>query len=146
LRAAYTELQRQSLEIQDPAQRSSFLERVPLNHAIVTAYETIADSTRVVLVSLARRDAPLGRTLKTEEKVMVHWTINALEDESIKNKTLLRQQRLRRLLQQAESQGAAPTDDDLALALGVNRRTILRDLQAMAQEIGTPPTRKRRRT
>ena len=69
----------------------------------------------------------------------------ALEDEAMGDKTQLRRQRIKRLLEQAESQGAAPTDDDLAGALGVSRRTILRDLQAMAQELETPPTRKRKR-
>ena len=68
----------------------------------------------------------------------MHWTVSALEDESVVDKTVLRQQRLRRLLQRAESQSAAPTDDDLAGALGVSRRTFLRDIQAMAHEIETP--------
>jgi DeoR/GlpR family transcriptional regulator of sugar metabolism len=75
----------------------------------------------------------------------VSWTVSAPEDEAVVDKTLLRRQRLRRLLQQAENQGAAPTDDDLARALGVSRRTILRDLQAMAQQMKAPPTRKRKR-
>jgi hypothetical protein len=145
LRTAFDELQRQSLAIEDPLRRSSFFERVPLNSAILAAYKKDANFTRVVSITLARRDAPLGRALRGEERVTVHWTVSALEDESVGDKTLLRRQRLKRLLQQAESQGAAPTDDDLAGALGVSRRTILRDLQAMAHEIETPPTRKRKR-
>jgi DNA-binding SARP family transcriptional activator/predicted ATPase len=145
LRAAFEELQRQALEIKNPDRRSGFLERVPLNHAIMAAYEQNATSTRVVSVSLARRDAPLGRALKGDERITVHWTVSALEDESVSDKTLLRRQRLKRLLQQAESQGAAPTDDDLAGVLGVSRRTILRDLQALSDEIKTPSTRKRKR-
>jgi hypothetical protein len=145
LHAAIAELQRQANEIGDSAQRSRFLERVPLNHAILAAYEQAAFVGRVVSVSLARRDAPLGRTLKEEEKITVTWTVSAPEDEAVADKTALRRQRLKRLLQQAENQDAAPTDDDLANALEVSRRTILRDLQAMAEEMETPPTRKRKR-
>ena len=52
--------------------------------------------------------------------------------------------RLKRLLDEAEKQGGAPTDDDLAQALGVSRRTILRDMQSVSKEIPKPPTRKRK--
>ena len=76
--------------------------------------------------------------------MQVDWTISAPEDETLADKTERRRHRLRRLLQEAESQNAAPTDDDLARALGVSRRTILRDMQDLAQEISRPPTRKRK--
>jgi DNA-binding SARP family transcriptional activator len=142
---AFEELQRRALAIQDSDQRNRFLERVPLNHAIIEAYQQTVNSARVVTVSLARRDAPLGRALKRSERILVHWTVSAPEDGSITDKTLLRRHRLKRLLEQAEVQSAAPTDGDLAEILGVSRRTILRDLRAMAQEIATPPTRKRKR-
>jgi DNA-binding SARP family transcriptional activator/tetratricopeptide (TPR) repeat protein len=145
LRTAFEEVQRRASAIKDADRRSQFLERVPLNHAIMEAYQQTVSSARVVSVSLARRDAPLGRALKPDEKIVVQWTVSAAEDEAIPDRTQLRRVRLKRLLQQAEIQGGAPTDDDLARALGVSRRTILRDLQAMAQEITTPPTRKRGR-
>jgi predicted DNA-binding transcriptional regulator YafY len=38
---------------------------------------------------------------------------------------------LQRLLYEAQAQGAAPTDDDLAAALDVSRRTVLRDMAAL---------------
>jgi hypothetical protein len=74
---------------------------------------------------------------------MVQWTVNAPEDRAISDKTERRHYRLARLLQEAEDSAAAPTDDDLAQALGVSRRTILRDMQEIAGTQGKPPTRKR---
>ena len=44
-----------------------------------------------------------------------------------------RRHRLQRLLTEAEAQGAAPTVDDLARALGVSRATVKRDLAALRQ-------------
>jgi DNA-binding SARP family transcriptional activator/predicted ATPase len=145
LRAAYAELQRQGRAIDDQDLRRSFFESVQLNREIVKAYDQLADIPREISVSLARRDVPLGRTLRQDEFITVEWTLSAPEDEAIANKSERRRNRLKRLLAQAEKQGAAPTDDDLAKALGVSRRTILRDLHAMAHEIETPPTRKRLR-
>jgi len=144
LRAAYAELQRQGRAISNPDLRQSFFERVPLNLDVVKAYNKLADIPRVISVSLAHRDAPLGRLLREEEFVPVQWTVNAPEDEAITDKAARRQRRLKRLLQEAEMQNAAPTDEDLAQALGVSRRTILRDMQALVQEIPTSPTRKRK--
>ncbi len=144
LQAAYSELQRQARAIRDADLRHSFFERVPLNRAIVAAYDDLTGTVRVAAVQLARRDAPLGRQLREDEYVLVYWTVNAPEDEAIADKTDRRQSQLKRLLQQAESQNAAPTDEDLAQALGVSRRTILRDMQLLAHEIPRPPTRKRK--
>ena len=143
---AFEELQRQALAIEDPHLRSSFFERVPLNHAIVAAYEQITSSSAAwywfpLPAAMPHWD---GRS-KRMKGLQCSGRSRAPEDEAVSDKAQLRRQRLKRLLEQAESQGAAPTDDDLANALGVSRRTILRDLQAMAQEIETPPTRKRKR-
>ncbi len=144
LHATYADLQRQAQNIGDPDLRRSFFERVPLNRTIVAAHDRLTASARVVSVSLARRDVPLGRALRPDDYVVVQWTMNAPEDEAIADKAALRHHRLRRLLQEAEIQGAAPTDDDLARALGVSRRTILRDMHGLAQEKKKPTTRKRK--
>lgn len=144
LRAAYTELQRQAQNISDPNMRRSFFERVRLNRSIVSAYDQLTGSPREIFVSLARIDVPLGRTLREDEFVTVQWTVNAPEDEAITDKTDRRQFQLKRLLEQAKAQNAAPTDEDLAHALGVSRRTILRDMKQLAPEIPKPPTRKRK--
>jgi hypothetical protein len=105
--------------------------------------DLLAPDARVITVSLARRDAPLGRTLHAHEYVTVRWTVRAPEDDALADKAERRRQRLRRLLHEAEAQGAAPTDDDLARALGVSRRTILRDMLAEGRA-QRPATRKRK--
>ncbi len=95
-------------------------------------------------VWLARADAPLGIALRSDQRVAVQWTLHTPADTTIGDKTTQRQQRLRRLLTEAAAQGAAPTDDDLAEALGVSRRTILRDMAALAQTGDLPGTRRRK--
>jgi DNA-binding SARP family transcriptional activator/predicted ATPase len=144
LRAAYAELQRQAQNISDPNLRRSFFELVPVNYAIVKAYDQLAGAPRVISASLARKNVPLGRPLHEDEYVTVQWTLSAPEDDAIFDKSALRHHCLRRLLEEAEAQGAAPTDDDLAHVLGVSRRTILRDMKVLAQEKSVPPTRKRK--
>ena len=119
LRSAYAELNRQANNIGNSDLRRSFFERVSTNRAIVEAYDRLSQVIRLVSVSLAHRNAPLGRLLRNEEYVSVQWMVNAPEDEAITNKSARRQYRLKRLLQQAENQNAAPTDEDLAQALGV---------------------------
>ncbi len=144
LDATYAELQRQARAIQDVERRRGFFTRVPLNRAIVFAYDQRHGEPRTQTVRLARREAPLGRTLREDEWVEVTWTIHAPEDEAFADKTDQRLHRLKRLLQEAEVRGAAPTDDDLAHALNVSRRTILRDMQALAEDLPRPLTRKRK--
>jgi DNA-binding SARP family transcriptional activator len=144
LRAAYREVQRQGSVIGDHAVRASFFERVPLNRAIIAAHDALAPTPRRVTVLLARRDAPLGRTLTDAERVTVTWTLDAPEDELIRGKTARRQYRLRRLLAEAHAQIAAPTDDELARALGVSRHTILRDMAALAERGEKSRTRRRK--
>lgn len=144
LNAAYSELQRQASAISDEDLRRSFYERVPLNRWIVEAYDSINGIPRVISVELAHIQAPLGRQLRNDEHVSVQWTVSAPEDDTIGDKAARRQYQLKRLLKEAESQNAAPTDNDLAQILGVSRRTILRDMQVLAQEILRLPTRKRK--
>jgi len=144
LQAAYTELQRQARAISNPELCRSFFTNVPLNRTIVAACDQLSKVTRVISVSLAHRGAALGRSLQPDDYVQVSWTVSAPEDESIIDKTTQRHYRLRRLLQEAEVQGAAPTDADLAAALGVSRRTILRDMQIFSKENIHLPTRKRK--
>jgi predicted DNA-binding transcriptional regulator YafY len=80
--------------------------------------------------------------------VTVRWTMDdGAADASVlhqSGKAALRRHRLRRLLDEAAAQGAAPTDDELAAALGVSRRTVLRDIAQLAQAGHASATRRRR--
>jgi tetratricopeptide (TPR) repeat protein len=145
LGAARRELVRQAGSIADPERRRGFFERVPLHRDIVSASDARRGAAGVVAVRLAHVAAPLGRTLRPGELVDVRWTVHAADDEAIADPAERRRHRLRRLLDEAARNSAAPTDDDLATALGVSRRTILRD---MAQIGGAeqPATRRRSRS
>ncbi|MCB9686336.1 MAG: AAA family ATPase [Alphaproteobacteria bacterium] len=86
-------------------------------------------------VRLPRADAPLGRALTEDERVTVIWTPALPSDPATAEG---RREQLLRLLDEATAQGAAPTSFDLAEALGVSRRTVLRDvaeLRALGREI-----------
>lgn len=120
--------------------RKRFLRQDPLNRKVQAAIDALS---RKVQVRLVRDDVPLGRSLTEADYTDVTWTVYAPRDDLIGKKTERRRHVLRRLLTEAEAQGAAPTDDDLADALGVSRRTILRDMKVLA-EAGVPlPTRRR---
>jgi len=69
-----------------------------------------------------------GRPLRDDEYVAVTWPVDAPEDTAMADKASWRQARLSRLLREAVEQGAAPTVDDLAAALGVSRATVKRGL------------------
>ncbi len=138
LEQAYRTLMR-FLEGFSPAQQRRSIQRVQEHREIVTAWEA-AQPGRVVF-RLPRADAPTGRPLRDDEWVEVAWTVGAPEDETIPRKTARRQHRLLRLLREAAEQGAAPTVDHLAEALGVSRATIKRDLAALRRAGHTVRTR-----
>ena len=97
---------------------------------------------RVVLV---KRAAPHGRPLRETEKVEVVWTIDAGLEDLVVNKQAglnrLRQVRIQRLLDEALSQGATATQEDLAEALQVSLRTIKRDCAELKAQGIYLPTR-----
>jgi DNA-binding SARP family transcriptional activator/tetratricopeptide (TPR) repeat protein len=131
LDAAHAELLRQAATIADPRRRRGFFEDVPLNRSIVAAVDARSLASRVAVVRLASSAAPLGRTLAADEFVEVSWTLDAADDAAITDVSERRRYRLSRLLREAAASDAAPTDDDLAAALGVSRRTILRDMELL---------------
>jgi DNA-binding transcriptional ArsR family regulator len=67
--------------------------------------------------------------------VTVTWTVAAPQDEAIVGNVARRRHRLRRLLAEAAARGAEAGAGALAEALGVSRRTIERDLAALAGNI-----------
>jgi DNA-binding SARP family transcriptional activator len=100
-----------------PTDRPRFLENVPINRAISAAAQRYTQSLRVEL-----GQAPQTRTIT--------WTVEEPRDQLIDDPTARRRHILARLLAEAAAQAVTPTHDQLATALGVSRRTILRDLAA----------------
>jgi DNA-binding SARP family transcriptional activator/biotin operon repressor len=126
-----------------PEQRVTAL-AIPEHQAVLEA--AARRRSRVVDVRLARRDVPTGRPLRADDLVDVAWTVAHPADDAIGSTADLRRHRLRRLLDQARAQQAAPTISDLADALDASVRTIRRDLQALRQQGVPVETRGARRS
>jgi tetratricopeptide (TPR) repeat protein len=118
------------------------LDRVPL-HQRVRAARTAG--RRHVRVALPRTDIPMGRSVAADEYVTVEWTIHDPADALTEDGPQRRRRICARLIAEAATQGATATDEDLARALGVSRRTILRDAQALAGSGDVLATRRRAR-
>jgi DNA-binding SARP family transcriptional activator len=148
LAEAYATLMEQAEKLGDRNIRDLFLANVAVHREIVAAYHDLQDSpqARLVTVSLPRANAPLGRPLREDEFVTVIWTVAAPEDETLAGKVARRRQRILRLLREAEAQGAAPRDEDLAGVLDVSLSTLRRDMAALRAEGHSLPTRWRRMT
>lgn len=90
---------------------------------------------RLVVASLK---APFGPSLADTDKVEVTLTLDAgAEDAEVKARERgegLRRGRILRLTEEALEQGGVLTQEDLARALGVTRRTIARDIQVLRAE------------
>jgi hypothetical protein len=144
LAAARMELQRQAAELSESTLQADFLNQRSLHREIEARWQARHFSARHITVSLTRADVPLGRPITEADRVMVRWTIDAGEADADllqrEGKVALRQQRVRRLLAEAQAQGATPTDTDLAHALDVTERTIERDMAALR----TAGTRRRK--
>jgi DNA-binding SARP family transcriptional activator/tetratricopeptide (TPR) repeat protein/type II secretory pathway predicted ATPase ExeA len=154
LETAYRLLQEQANLLPEEV-RGSFLGQVSVHQEIVAAYQELQagrpDSPAAVegagqriTVFLPRADAPLGRPLRPDEYVAVTWTVHAPEDEEPRGKVARRRQRTLRLLAEAQAQGAAPRDQDLAAALGVSLVTLRRDMAALRSQGHDLPTRRPR--
>jgi DNA-binding SARP family transcriptional activator/predicted ATPase len=90
--------------------------------------------SEVKVVRLARRDAPTGRPLRSDDLVDVSWTVRSPDEEALSSEAEVRRHRLRRLLGEADAYNAAATVADLAEALGASVRTIRRDLQSLRKQ------------
>ena len=90
---------------------------------------------RLVVASLK---APFGPPLAETEKVEVTLTVDAgAEDAEVKRRGKaegLRQGQILRLTEEALEQSGVLTQEDLARALGVHRRTIARDVKVLKAE------------
>jgi hypothetical protein len=98
-----------------------------------------------IRVFLSRRQAGHGQALDKTASQEVLWTINAgSEDQQVLveyGRESLRRVRIVRLLDEALEQGAAATQEDLAMALNVGVRTIKRDCKVLAGQGVYLPTR-----
>lgn len=87
---------------------------------------------RLVVASLR---APVGPPLAATDRVEVTLTVDAgAEDAAVlaeQGRLAMRQGRILRLTEEALEQGGVLTEEDLARALQVTRRTIERDVQAL---------------
>ncbi len=148
LAEAHATLQRQANLINDSTLRDQFLRRVAINREIEEAFEKQSAPTGRLVVRLARADAPLGITLTDNHLITVRWTVDDGAEDAVvfeqSGKAGLRRHRLRRLIAEAGAQNAAPTDSDLAAALGVARRTIERDMATLSDQGESLPTRRRK--
>ncbi|GIV76430.1 MAG: hypothetical protein KatS3mg050_0824 [Litorilinea sp.] len=128
------------LESLSPADQARSRREIPEHRAILEAWDAYRPVER--RVHLPRVDAPLGRPLEPGEEVEVTWTVETAADRAVAGKAQRRQQQIRRLLRQAQAQGALPAYHHLAEALGVSERTIKRDMAVLrAREPELPPTR-----
>jgi len=91
-----------------------------------------------VRLVVARLDAPFGPPLAETAKIEVTLTVEArAEDADVQareGREGVRQGRILRLTTEALEQGGVLTQEDLAQLLGVDRRTILRDVQVLQAE------------
>jgi hypothetical protein len=94
-------------------------------------------------VELARSDAPLGVTLDERHRITVVWTTERPDDDLVDDGAERRRHVLQRLAAEANAAGALPTDDDLARACGVTRRTVQRDIDTLREAGIDVPTRRR---
>jgi DNA-binding SARP family transcriptional activator/tetratricopeptide (TPR) repeat protein len=125
----------------DEDDRRRFLAGVPLNRQVEAA---MSKRARRLTVSVVRAGVPAGRALRPPDYTEVTWTLYSPDDDLQTDPVARRQQIIKRLLAEARSQGAAPTSRDLAAALVVSRRTILRDMKALAADGVTLPGRQKR--
>jgi DNA-binding SARP family transcriptional activator len=130
-----------SAAVLPPPEQAAFLSRVPLNRDVQAALDAMATTAGVRLV---RAGTPLGRSLTPDDYVTITWTIATPADDLITPAEARRRAVIARLIAEAQAQGGIPTDDDLAAALGVSRRTILRDMATLQAQGVNPPTRRRK--
>jgi biotin operon repressor len=108
----------------------------------VSAMAVRPGQVRLVVASFK---APFGPPLAEVEKVEVTLTVDAgAEDAEVRQRdglAGLRRGRILRLTEEALAQGGVLTQEDLGRVLGVEARTIRRDIQALKNEGHLIPTR-----
>jgi DNA-binding SARP family transcriptional activator/predicted ATPase len=132
IEAAHDLLLAWGVELDDHGRRALIEDVWPHSEIVALYLMTLGEPARhQIQVRLPHADAPTGRPLHADEWVEVTWTVAAPEDAAISGKAERRRCQLLRLLSEAAKQSAAPTVRNLAAALGVNERTVRRDLEAL---------------
>lgn len=93
-------------------------------------------------------EAPAGQPLGQAPRVPIRLTLHATEDLEVaegEGLAALRRQRIVRLCEEAQQQGALLTHEDLALLLTTSLSTIYRDLKRLRTEGTLVPTRGQQR-
>jgi hypothetical protein len=109
-----------------PNQQESSLELSRVRTRILGEWESY--QPRRVPVTLPRLPGRSGAA----EEITILWTVWEPDDERARDKVERRRGQLKRLMRQATSQGAHPSHQQLAEALGVSRRTIAQDLAELS--------------
>ncbi|NJN18574.1 MAG: tetratricopeptide repeat protein [Oscillochloris sp.] len=130
----------------------SFLAPLPPQvHALPVAGRSIAPA-RANSPGRAGRDpdcasgagrCAVGPPARADDFVEVRWIVATPADAALPSPAERRRHVLKRLLDEAAAQGAAPTDADLAAVLNVSRRTIIRDMAALGASGISRRTRRR---
>ncbi len=122
IQTAYDDLMARAATVPEGEARRKFIASVPQNAQVIELHRKA--QSRQVAVRLPRAGC-------ADETIEAVWTPSVPEDDAISDKVARRRHRLRRLLEEARQQGAAPTQRDLAEALGVGLRTVERDMAEM---------------
>ncbi len=138
IRLAYEVLMR-TVEGLESQQRDVALTAVPEHRQIISAF-TAVQAHRLPFL-LPGADVPTGRPVRNDELVRVVWTVDDPADDTISKPADRRKARLLRLLDEAAAQGALPTVDHLADALGSSTATVRRDIAALRKAGHTVKTR-----
>jgi hypothetical protein len=118
---------REALAAVAPDDRRRMIDAIPTHRAAARALTAVSTT---VEVRLATQPPTGGRA--AERRVTVTWTLRSPGDPDPASPAG-RRAVLARLLDEAAAQGGVPTDDELADALGVSRRTVLRDRAALTR-------------
>ncbi|MEE9297555.1 MAG: tetratricopeptide repeat protein [Acidimicrobiia bacterium] len=100
------------------------------NHRDIYA-RWLALQPRRKTVDLPAADSPLGRRLRADEHVTIHWTVHDPSDEGISDRIERRRHQILRLLREAQESGTSPTVSHIADALEASNATIRRDLASL---------------
>jgi tetratricopeptide (TPR) repeat protein len=117
-------------------QLSQNINNLDLKHTLLAELQRISAAADIPLTFLGQGQIyAMVRGAGAEDRIRILWTVDGGQADArlldLEGKVALRRQRVRRLLAEATQQGADPTQEDLAKALGVSVRTIRSDLGAL---------------